>query len=59
MKQRYTVNTQAVVGSNVIFLDVATGFPGRIHDGRMLQATKQYQEAETNMTLSKPTETSR
>ena len=56
MKQRYTVNTQAVVGSNVIFLDVATGFPGSIHDGRMLQTTTQYQDAETNMTLSKPTD---
>ena len=56
MKQRYTVNTQAVVGSNLIFLDVATGFPGSIHDGRMLEATKQYQDAEANMILSKSTD---
>ena len=56
MKQRYTVNTQAVVVSNLIFLDVATGFPGSIHDGRMLEATKQYQDAEANMILSKSTD---
>ena len=31
-KLKYTVNTQAVVGSNLIFLDVATRFPGGIHD---------------------------
>ena len=31
-KQKYTVNTQAVVGGNMMFLDVATGFPGSIHE---------------------------
>ena len=35
-KQKYTVHTLAVVGSNLIFLDVATGFPGSIHDATML-----------------------
>ena len=38
-KQKYTVNTQAAVGSNLIFLDVATGFPGSIHDVRKLWVT--------------------
>ena len=55
-KQKYTVHTQAVVGSNLIFLDVATGFPGSIHDTRMLQETKLYQDAEANMILSKPSD---
>ena len=55
-KQKYTVNTQAVVGSNVKFLDVAAGFPDTIHDARMLQATKLYQDADTNMILNKPTD---
>ena len=44
-KQKYTVHTQAVVGSNLIFLDVATGFPGSMDDARMLQQTKLYQDA--------------
>ena len=55
-KQKCTVNTQAVVGSNVKFLDVAAGFPGTIHDARLLQATKLYQDADTNMILNKPTD---
>ena len=35
-KQKYTVNTQAVVGAGGIFLDVVTGFPGSINDARVL-----------------------
>ena len=31
-KQKYTVNTQAVVGADLVFLDIATGFPGSVHD---------------------------
>ena len=54
-KQKYTDNIQAVVGSNLIFLDVATRFPGSTHDARMLRATKLYQDAEGNLILSKPT----
>ena len=54
-KQKYTVNTQAVVCSNLIFLDVATEFPGSFRDTRMLRATKLYQDAEVNLILSKPT----
>ena len=37
-----------------MFLDVAAGFPGSIHDARMLQETKLYQDAKANMILSKP-----
>ena len=33
--KRYAVNTQGIVGANLIFLHVATGFPGSIHDARM------------------------
>ena len=47
-KQKYTVDTQAVVGSNLVFLDVAAGFPGSIHDARMLRPTKLYKDAEAN-----------
>ena len=55
-KHKYTANTQAVVGSNLIFLDVATGFPVSIHDARMLRATELYQDAEANVILSKLTD---
>ena len=37
-------------------MDAATGFPGSIHDARMLHATKLYQDAEANMVLSKPSD---
>jgi len=36
-KQTYSVNTQAVVGENVKFLDVETGYPGSMHDARVLR----------------------
>ena len=55
-KHKYTANIQAVVGSNLIFLDVATGFPVSIHDARMLRATELYQDAEANVILSKLTD---
>ena len=31
-KQCHTITTQAVVGADLLFLDVATGFPGSSHD---------------------------
>ena len=33
-KQRYTISTQGLVGENLFFFDVATGFPGGCHDTR-------------------------
>ena len=36
-KQRYNINTQAVVGGDMIFLSVATGYPGSLHDSRVLR----------------------
>ena len=35
-KQEYSVNTQALIGSNLEFLSVATGYPGSMHDARIL-----------------------
>ena len=51
MKQRYSINTQAVVGANLCFLDVATGFPGTIHDTRVLRQTKLFERAESGEIL--------
>ena len=55
-KQKYTVNTQAVIGANLMFLHVATGFPGSIHDARMCRATSVFQEAENGQILATPTD---
>ena len=53
-KQVYTINTQAVVGSNLLFLDVSTGFPGSIHDARMLRSSSLFTKSEANEILIKP-----
>ena len=37
-----------------MFLDVATGFPGSIHDARVLRATSLFQKAEQGIILSSP-----
>ena len=44
-KERHTINTQAAVGANLMFLDVATGFPGCMHDARVLQHTALFRMA--------------
>ena len=53
-KQRYTISTQAIVGSNLIFLDVATGFPGSVHDIRLLRSSQVYAKSEAGEILIKP-----
>ena len=53
-KQKYTINLQAVVGSNLMFSDVSTSFPGSVHDARILRATTLYQKCETNEVLTRP-----
>ena len=38
--KRNAVNTQGIVGTNLVFLHVATGFPGSIHNARMWTKTE-------------------
>ena len=45
-KQHCPVNTQATIGANLVFLDLATGFPGSLHDSRVLQHSTLYRNAE-------------
>ncbi|XP_065068261.1 LOW QUALITY PROTEIN: uncharacterized protein LOC135693659 [Rhopilema esculentum] len=45
-KQKFTINTQAVVDGKLKFIDVSTGFPGSIHDARVLRASSIYHTAE-------------
>ena len=53
-KQKFSVNTQAVIGGNLEFLDVATGYPGSVHDARVLRSSTLFQQAEAQIILSKP-----
>ena len=53
-KQRYTISTQGLVGANLVFLDVATGFPGSCHDARNLRNTSLHSQAENGEILTKP-----
>ena len=53
-KQRYTISTQGLVGANLVFLDVATGFPGSCHDARNFRNTSLYTQAENGEILTKP-----
>ena len=53
-KQCHTINTEAVIGANLKILDLATGFPGSIHDARALRKTSIYRKAENNEILSHP-----
>ena len=53
-KQRYTINTQAVVGANLMFLHIATGYPGSLHDARILRLSNLCTRAEREEILKTP-----
>ena len=53
-KQRYTISTQGLVGANLVFLDVATGFPGSYHDAGNFRNSSLYTQAENGEILIKP-----
>ena len=55
-KKRHTINSQAVIGANLMFLDIATGFPGFMHDARVLQHTALFRMARQGEILSKPSD---
>ena len=42
-KQKFTVNTQTVIGANLESLDVATGCPGSVHDARVIRSSALFQ----------------
>ena len=54
--QRYSISTQAVVGGNLKFLDIATDYPGSIHDARILRDSALYIQAKRNISLTEPTD---
>ena len=55
-KQKYTINTEAVVGADLFFLDIATGFSGSVHDAQVLRSTSLSAQAERRDILVSPQE---
>ena len=53
-KQRYTIVNQAVCNGDLLYLSVDAGFPGSIHDKRMMEHTDIYRKAETGEILNLP-----
>jgi hypothetical protein len=51
---RYSVTMQAVVGENLMFLDTAIGYPGSMHDARILRASNIFTKAENGDVLKEP-----
>ena len=43
-KRDYSIVVQAVADASFKFLDVSTGFPGSIHDARILRLSKLHRE---------------
>ena len=55
-KQKYSVVTQAVVDSRMMFMDVSTGWPGSIHDARVLRLSRVFREIGNGNILTRPVE---
>ena len=52
--KRYAVNTQGIIGSNLEFLHVTTGFPGCCHDSRVWQESSVFKKADRGEILNYP-----
>ena len=53
-KQEHSINSQAVVRGNLLFLDLCTGVPGSVHDSRILRNSAIYAKAESSQILNFP-----
>ena len=53
-KQRYSFNTQAIVGGNLEFLSVSTGFPSCMHDSRAFTNSHVYRKCNQKELLNDP-----
>lgn len=54
-KHFYSFLVQGIVDASGLYLSVATGFPGSLHDARMLRLTDVYWAAEDENILMEPT----
>ena len=52
--QEYSINSQAAVGQNLLFLDFCTGFPRSVHDSKVLCKSAIYAKAETSQIFNSP-----
>ncbi len=53
-KQRHSIGVQGVCDGNLKFFNVAAGFPGSVHDGRILRNTWVYKAACDGVVLQSP-----
>ena len=53
-KQRYTINTQAAVPANLMFLHIATRYPGSLHHAHILRLSNLYTRAEREEIFKTP-----
>ena len=53
-KQHYSVNLQAIVDAKLKFIHATVGYPGSIHDARVLRLSGLYDFAENEQILSGP-----
>ena len=51
-----SISIQAVVGGNLKFLHIATGYPGSTHDAHILRDSALYIQAKRNILLIEPTD---
>ena len=54
---RYSVLFQAAVGKSITFLDTAIGYPGSMHDARVLRSSDIFQKAQNGGILLEPLDT--
>ena len=54
-KQYYSINQQGTVNSQLLFQYIAVGYPGSIHDARVLRLSGIFDLAENKEILSAPT----
>lgn len=53
-KQKYTINTQGVAASNLMFLHVVVGIPGSVDVARMLRSSSLYWKCESKELCIRP-----
>ncbi|CAH3153985.1 unnamed protein product [Porites lobata] len=57
-KQNYSINLQGTVDGTGMFIDVSTGWPGSMHDARVLRLSSLYSKATDGEILSQPEKSS-
>ena len=53
--QNYDIVVQGIVNGEMMFLDIEAGYPGSMHDARVLRNSNVYTRAENREILTKPT----